>query len=188
MGVGRKRPLKHRSRPCAVVRVRRLKDRNRLGAAGQESHANGCGRRYLTLAGSSGGCPLYLGTCPSVRRSGWAGQRLGDDVRPTTAPSCGELVLPTHRSRRRSSRRTADLPWNLTFAHAVEEVVDDDSGPSRMPTGNRNWFVVETLYRKVTDWRCRSDAVSVCAFGQRRGCAGDVFPLQPSSSVRSRGR
>jgi hypothetical protein len=76
----------------------------------------------------------------------------------------------------------------LTFAHAVEEVVDDDSGPSRMPTGNRNWFVVETLYRKVTDWRCRSDAVSVCAFGQRRGCAGDVFPLQPSSSVRSRGR
>ena len=84
-----------------VVKVRNC---HRLAAAGHDSHANSCGRRYLTSAGSSGGCPLYLGTCTSVRRSGRASQPLGEDVRPTTAPAGGELVLSTQTGRRSRAR------------------------------------------------------------------------------------
>ena len=59
----------------------------RLGAAGQDSQANGCARRYLTLAGSADGCPLYPRTCPSARCVGRASKRLGGGL----ATDCSRL-------------------------------------------------------------------------------------------------
>ena len=42
--------------------VRNLSDRPRLVAVARIWRASVGGRRYLTLPGSSGGCPVYLGT------------------------------------------------------------------------------------------------------------------------------
>ena len=42
-------------------------------------------------------------------------------VKRTTASLWREQTLPTHRSRRRISQRPAGLPWNLTFAKAIEK-------------------------------------------------------------------
>lgn len=47
-------------------------------------------------------------------------------------------LTTTHRSRRRSSERTAGVPWNLTFADTVEKGMDDDSNGMDAPTRSRH--------------------------------------------------
>src|SRR5664279_510208 len=56
---------------------------------------------------------------------------------------------PTHRSRRRFSRRATGLPWNLTFADAVEKVMDDDSGRSQVATTDPDQIAAERLHPKA---------------------------------------
>jgi len=58
---------------------------------------------------------------------------------------------PTHRSRRRISRRATGLPRNLTFAEASEQIRVGDSSRSRAPANARHRFAAERPHPKVSN-------------------------------------
>ena len=83
----------------------------------------------------------------------------------------------THWSRWRFSRRATGLPWNLTFAEAVEQISVGDSGRLQVPSIDRERIPVERRHLKAAYSRCRPQA------------AGGIFQAERphhSGSCRSR--
>ena len=74
--------------------------------------------------------------------------------RPEAAPRL--RVRPTRRSRWRFSRRATGLPWNLTFAEALEQISVGDSSRSQVTSIDRERVPAERRHPKAAYSRCRS--------------------------------
>jgi len=64
--------------------------------------------------------------------SAWWAARQAASFGRASAAAGTVLALTTHRSRPRFSQRATGLPWNLTFADAIEKVRGGESGRSRV--------------------------------------------------------
>jgi len=107
------------------------------------------------------------------RRGALAGQQLGDEIRPTTAPTGGERSLPTPSRRWHFSGRAAASLRKLPFANQAEKSMPRDCGRSRLVRPGQHGRADERLLLQAANWRSRPRLCENCSLTSDLGHGSD---------------